>query len=219
MAVLLRIFAKLWYRLWRVVWYPLALAWQRVFGIAVLIGFAYIVSLFFESDDLSQPPPPAPSIATPQAPQDGKKPSAAKRPHANGNIQPILRYQNGNSAFADDLLPAMTRDELRYYSDIFYQIMDDTPDNQPQSWQFGNIHGTITPSGSFRNNLGMTCRTFAEVLKVHQTQQNISGKACEQKGGGWCKLRTESTPACDLGRKGGISDWWFDTKQGILGIF
>lgn len=221
MAVLLRIFAKLWYRLWRVIWYPLALAWRRVFGICVLLGFGYIVSLFFQSEDLSQPIPTAPVIASPEYPggdpaQQAKNQTAPKDPSL---IQPVLRYQDGNSAFSDDLLTKMKGDELRFYSNVFYQVMSNTADQTPQGWQFVNVHGTLTPTSSFKNKLGQTCRMFKETLKVHDTQQRIHGMACQQQGGGWCKLRTHSTPACDLGRKGGFNDWWFDTKQGILGVF
>lgn len=221
MGVLIRIFAKLWYRLWRVIWYPLALAWQRVFGIGVLVGFGYIVSLFFQSDDLSKPPPPPPVIATPAFPglDPDKVITPANAPKDASAVQPVLHHQNGNSAFADDLLPKMKKDELRFYSSVFYQVMTHTKTGESQAWQYANVHGTITPTSSFKNNLGQTCRAFRETLKVHQTQQKISGKACEQRGGGWCKLRNESTPACDLGRKGGLSDWWFDTKQGLMGVF
>lgn len=221
MGMILRIFAKLWYRLWRTIWYPLALMWQRIFGISVLVGFAYIVSLFFQSEDLSKPPPDAPKLAAPAFPgvDPSKVITPASLPKDPGAVQPVLLYQNGNSAFSDDLLPKMNKEELRFYSMVFYQVMSKTKDGQSQAWQFVNVHGTLTPSGSFRNNLGQTCRHFRETLKVHQTQQTISGKACQQKGGGWCKLRIESTPACDLGRKGGFSDWWFDTRQGILGVF
>ena len=93
--------------------------------------------------------------------------------------------------------------------------MDHQPSGEPHVWNFFNIHGSLTPKPEFYNKLGDKCRRFEEVLKVKETQQTISGIACQQQGGGWCKLRNNSTPACDLGRKGGIGTWWGDTKRSI----
>jgi hypothetical protein len=37
------------------------------------------------------------------------------------------------------------------------------------------------------------------VLKVHRIQQTLSGTACDNGFGTWCKLKPNATPACGLG--------------------
>lgn len=202
--VIFRVFINLFFKISRALVYPISVIRKHAFLLIVLCAIIYVYTLFSGSDDGSSAP------ATNQNAAKG-----APRPKPPGNIQPVAKYEDGNSIFSADLLPAMEEEELRQYSFKFYWVMDNVIDGEAHKWDFFNIHGTITPTATFVNNLGDTCRRFDELLKVHETQQQIAGIACQQKGGGWCKLRPNSTPACDLGRKGGISDWWFDTKRNI----
>lgn len=159
----------------------------------------------------------APAAATPPLPplpmtKDGKIPKNLK-------VDIIKKVENGNSVFSSDPLDSMSKQELMNYSQVFYWAMDNLADGASHEWAFYNTNGTITPLSSFDNNHGRSCRRFKEVLKVHEVQQNISGVACPQDEGGWCKLRNNSTPACGLGRKGGIGSWWQDTKYGVMNLF
>ncbi len=218
MHLLLHIFVKLWRKLWRHVWYPLAMLWRRVFGICVLAGFGYIVSLFFESDDLGAIPEP-PNIAVPRNPADGSPVAPPLKKGDNIEVQLVTKIENGNSAFSSDLISQMNAKELHFYSQTFYWVMQHQKLGKEHAWNFYNINGTLTPTVQFKNNLGDTCRRFKETLKVGETQQKIEGIACEKYGGSWCKLRPGSTPACELGRKSGLSNWWFDTQQSFKRLF
>jgi surface antigen len=218
MHVAARIIVNLSYRIWRHLWYPFAWMWQRVFGIAVLIGFSYLLWNFFGDDGADEPIPPPPAIASPEMTGEAPpKPIATSG--ASTPIEAVSKTQDGNSVFSEDLIPKMRGEELRHYSEQFYYAMGQIPDGQAYSWNFFNIHGTITSTHTFTNNLGHVCRRFNEVLKVHEIQQTIEGVGCEQRGGGWCKLRPNSTPACDLGRQEGIGTWWMDTKRSIGNLF
>lgn len=192
--------------------------WRRVFGIAVLVGFGYIVSLFFESDDLGAIPAP-PNIAVPANPSSGSPVAPPLKKGEDALVQLVTKTENGNSAFSADLIEKMDGKELQFYSQTFYWVMQHQKLGKAHSWDYLNIHGTLTPVSEFKNKLGDTCRHFTETLKVHEYQQTIKGVACEKYGGGWCKLRPNSTPACELGRKPGISNWWFDTQQSFKRLF
>lgn len=204
MPLLIRIFVNLCYKLQRALIYPAALLQKHLFTLIMLGGGLLVFMWLFGGED--EPEAPNTTYDATGKPVPGKPPRPSE-------IQPILIIEDGNSAFSSDLVPAMNAQELRHYSDQFYWAMNHATDGQAHQWDFFNIHGTLTPTTSFVNNLGDTCRRFEEVLKVHETQQTITGIACQQRGGGWCKLRPNSTPACGLGRKGGFSDWWFDTKR------
>lgn len=123
----------------------------------------------------------------------------------NGKTGPILiekvkKHQDGDSSFAADLYAEMTEDERLQYSRNFYWAMTNLPDNQAHVWNSMNIAGTILPTETFANKANIRCRKFTEVLKVHTIQQTISGTACSQAEGAWCKLKKNATPACGLGR-------------------
>lgn len=126
---------------------------------------------------------------------------------ANNNpapvIEPITKRENGDSKFAADLYAMMTDLERVDYSRNFYDAMNTTPDGQAKSWAAGNINGVFQPSQTFLNNSGSTCRRFGEVLKVHTIEQQITGIACVKADGSWCKLKSNATPACNLGHEAG----------------
>lgn len=198
--VVFRIIRNLYFIFARSLIYPIAILKVHSFKFIVAAAALYVTILIFSGEDDGS-----------ELRKDKKQPTKT--------IQPVTRVENGNSVFADDLLSNMSKDELTHYSARFYWVMDHQPNNEPHVWNFYNINGSITPKAVFNNKLGDKCRRFSEVLKVKGTQQTISGIACEQQGGGWCKLRNNSTPACDLGRKGGIGTWLDDTKRGIGNLF
>jgi len=219
MHVAFRIVVNLSRKIWRHVWYPLTWVWQRIFSITVTLGFAYLLWVFFSGEE---PPerstrPPLPGITAQQT--GAASPNPGKEVDYDGPIDPVLKRQDGNSIFSEDLLPKMTAQELRQYSTHYYYALRTMPDGETYTWDFYNIKGKLTLTGTFTNNLGDTCRRFEEVLKVHEVEQAITGMGCKKRGGGWCKLRPTSTPACDLGRKGGIGAWWMDTKRSITDLF
>ena len=116
-------------------------------------------------------------------------------------IDPVLQVEDGNSAFASDLYKAMTQAERAYYSQLFFWVMNSIVDGKSYVWNQGNINGTFTPTATFQNKLGSTCRKFKETLKVHTVQQTLDGTACYQGNNSWCKLKVNATPACGLGGK------------------
>jgi hypothetical protein len=121
-------------------------------------------------------------------------------------IDPVMKREDGNSAFALDLYANMTELERAYYSQLFFHIMSTVKDGTTQTWANGNINGALTPTRSFQNNSGVTCRAFRETLKVHTVEQQLAGTACAQPNGAWCKLKLNATPSCGLGRKRGLMD-------------
>lgn len=128
---------------------------------------------------------------------------------------PVARVEDGNSAFANDVYKQMTEQERAYYSNIYFWVMSNVADGQTHSWSNVDIAGSIRPDKSFVNKNGEKCRYFAEVLKVHAVQQNISGLAC-QNGPTWCKLRPNATPACGLGQNPGMLDSLSSTLGNIF---
>lgn len=121
-------------------------------------------------------------------------------------VEPVRKRENGDSAFATDLYATMTEEERIQYSKNYFYAMNALTDGQVHSWSSYNIAGSIRANDTFRNGSGDRCRHFNEVLKVHSIQQTISGTACEQGGGRWCKLKPNATPMCGLGGSGGFMD-------------
>lgn len=114
-------------------------------------------------------------------------------------IEAVTKTEDGDSTFATDVYALMTPPEKQEYSRNYYWAMDAMPNGQTHQWQSYNIAGSLRPNDTFQNKSGVTCRHFNEVLKVHHIQQTISGTACKQATGAWCKLRPNATPACGLG--------------------
>jgi len=197
----------LWRELWRFIWYPLLIVRRNIFWIGLAgLGIYVYMTLFYS--------PPEPGYRDQLA-----APADTPAPAGTQLAQPVVKTEDGNSAFSSDLLRKMRKDELAYYSQVFYSTMNTAENGAAHQWSWQNIHGTLTPTDRFTNKRGETCRRFNEVLKVHETQQNLSGIACEKQGGGWCKLRPSSTPACDLGRKPGFGAWWSDLMRDTNSLF
>ena len=149
----------------------------------------------------------------------------APRPATNAQgvpiVQPVTKREDGDSAFATDLYAQMTEAERTVYSQNFYWAMTNLADMQTHSWNGGNIAGTLRANDSFTNPVGDRCRHFSEALKVHTIQQTISGTACEQGGGAWCKLKPNATPACGLGgdAHGGLGNILDDMTSSLRHLF
>ncbi len=202
--VLIRVIVKLCFKLWLLIYYPLAVMWKYAFSIGLTLVVGYILYVLFSGS-------PDEYTATSTVSRNNAPPS--------GVVQNIEVVEDGNSAFSADLIVRMSDPERLHYSQLFYWVMTHQPADQPYKWQHYNMHGTLTPGRSFKNKLGAYCRPFTEALKVQNIEQKLDGVACEKGGGSWCKLRNNSTPACNLGRKGGIGLWWSDTKRKIKGWF
>lgn len=128
-------------------------------------------------------------------------------------VQPVAKREDGDSAFATDLYAIMAEPERITYSQNYYWAMSNLQDGQVHSWTGGNIHGAIRAIDTFTNNTGGRCRHFSEILKVHTIEQTITGTACAQETGGWCKLKPNATPACGLS---GYQPGFFDS---IMNLF
>lgn len=132
----------------------------------------------------------------PAAPQDRQAKTPAKG--APPIIEKATKFEDGDSVFATDTYNSMTEPERAKYSEAFYTAMSRTADGEVHNWSYYNINGSLKPTRTFRNGAGDTCRAFEEVLKVHKVQQTLTGTACDNGGGAWCKLKPNATPACGL---------------------
>lgn len=132
-------------------------------------------------------------------------------------VQAVTVKEDGDSNFATDIYALMNEQERAAYSQHYYWAMASLPNGQVHTWNYYNIAGTLRANDTFQNNSGVTCRRFNEVLKVHHIQQTISGTACQQGGGSWCKLRPNATPACGLsGSSGGVLDGLTNSIRGLF---
>jgi surface antigen len=131
-------------------------------------------------------------------------------------IDPVLKVEDGDSAFASDLYAAMTEPERNYYSAFFFWAMNNLPDGAAYPWTNGNIAGSIQPVQSFNNKYGDRCRAFREELKVHTVKQNITGTACRNGHGTWCKLKPNATPMCGLGYNPGFFEGLWGSVRNLF---
>ena len=186
---------KLLPTLFSLAWFPVGLITRNLF-LVIIIGVVLVIYIIFKTSDgklENITPSPAPVVQMQEGPANGKAPV----------IDPVLKQENGDSAFATDLYATMTTPERAYYSTIFFWAMANLPNGQSHSWNNGNIAGTLRPNDTFKNNSGVTCRRFSEALKVHTIQQTLTGIACDSGGGTWCKLKPNATPSCGLGHQPG----------------
>jgi surface antigen len=191
--VIFRIFFNLFHivsrSLFGIFWLPFSIIGHHPLLFIAVLGLLFFW-LFSSSDDqqVKQARNANPTRIVQTA--DGQKVQLAS---------PVRQQENGDSAFANDLYIQMTEPERAQYSQTFFQVMGSTPDGQAHSWSGVDIAGALRPDHSFTNKSGERCRTFSETLKVHSVQQQITGIACEEGGGRWCKLSAAATPACNLG--------------------
>ena len=188
-------------------WLPIKLVTSHLL-LTILVIFAVLVLGYCQLRKEEKAPTQLPKTTTPSvtvAPQlQGV--TTKGRPQAPVKIDPVLKVEDGNSAFASDLYKAMTDAERAYYSQLFFWVMGNITDGKPYVWNYGNINGAMTPLSTFQNKRGGTCRKFKETLKVHTVQQTLDGTACYQGGNSWCKLKVNATPACGLGGKDSTFD-------------
>lgn len=193
MWLIFRIFLNLFYKLYYLLFIPAYLLFRRSFGLIIIIALGYgLVQLFSGSDDATR------AKATDMA--DAPVPL----------VQIVTRREDGNSKFAQDLLTRMSPEELSFYSQTFYWVMNHQPAGEPHVWHYFNTHGQLTPKKSFKNNHGTECRRFSEVLKVHDTEQTLDGIACRRDAMSWCKLGKNYTPICGIASRRGIGGWFED---------
>lgn len=177
-------------------WFPVFILTRHLFLTVMLVG-VFIAYLYLTSDDQATRQAENANPATMVRTKDGKMMQV---------VTPVRRIENGDSAFTNDLYQQMTPEERGQYSQYFYWAMDNVADGGKHRWSNLDIGGVIAVGNSFTNKTGERCRMFSEVLKVHAVQQNISGMACENGSGGWCKLQSNATPACGLGASPGFID-------------
>lgn len=163
---------------------------RNLFLTAILVG-VFLLYRAFNSGDAALPQL-APAPAAPAQQQ-------AQQPGQAVVVEPVRKREDGDSNFATDLYATMTEIERTNYSANYHYAMTNTAPNEVYTWETGNINGALRPGAFFQNNSGVRCRRFSEVLKVHSIQQTLTGIACEQPGGAWCKLKPNATPACNLG--------------------
>jgi len=186
---------------------PLRILSKNLFLMIMVVAVLGIYILFKTSSGKLDNITPAPAPSEPTVVDMGKGPK-------NGRVvvEPVRKTEDGDSAFATDLYATMTEAERAYYSTIFFWAMSNLPDGQSHSWNNQNIAGTIKTNDTFQNKSGITCRHFAEGLKVHAIQQTLTGTACDSGGGTWCKLKPNATPACGLGHQPSVIE---DLKRSL----
>ena len=185
---------------------PVKLVLRHPFAIILIVAAVLVLAYCSNKEQESarnQLPKAAPGITVDPQLQGAARTPARTKPQ---RVDPVLKYEDGNSAFAKDLYAAMTQPERAYYSQLFFWAMNTLGNNQAYNWNNGNTNGVLEPTSSFQNKVGHRCRKFKETLKVHTVQQELSGTACEQGGGGWCKLKPNATPMCGLGGKDSAVD-------------
>lgn len=198
-------------------WIPIHLVTRHLFATFIIVAAVIVLAMCKgkqeEKAENALPKSTAPAVTV--APQlQGAK--VANKKAAPVRIDPVLKVEDGNSAFSKDLYAAMTDAERTYYSQLFYWVMNTMLDGKAYNWAQGNIHGTLEPTKTFDNRLGGTCRNFKETLKVHTVQQTMTGIACYQGNGTWCKLKANATPMCGLGGKASTTE---SIKRSLQNLF
>jgi surface antigen len=184
----------------KLIFLPITLVTRHLF-LTILVVLGIIIYINFK--DSGMPAQLQPAQAIPEAAQQASAPTGQQQQPV---IEPVMKRENGDSAFSADLYRLMNEAERAYYSKIFYWAMSNVPDGDNAKWNNANSYGTFYPTQTFKNGAGHSCRRFKETLKVRTIEQQLSGIACPQAGGAWCKLKPNATPACGLGGKRSIWD-------------
>lgn len=199
--ILFRILFNLFGMATSLLWLPILFLSRHLFLVIIVVVAFIIYAQFKDATPPAQVTPAAMPVEQPRAQRQASQPSSGQV-----LVEAVRKRENGDSAFATDLYAQMTDPERAYYSQIFFWAMTNLPTGQSQPWVNGNTNGSFTPTKTFTNNSGSTCRNFAETLKVRSTEQSLSGIACVKADGSWCKLKPNATPACGLGGKRGFWD-------------
>lgn len=207
--VLFRIIRNLIRMALRLLWLPIMLLSRNVFLMLLLGTIAFVYYKYEKAAPPAQLAPAGAAMAPATTPEAQASNKRAPKPIV---IDPVTKREQGDSAFATDLYALMDDDQRNYYSHYYYWAMSHVPDGKTQHWTNGNTHGSFTPTRTFTNNAGGTCRQFREMLKVRHIEQQLTGIACLKSDQTWCKLRPNATPACGLGGKRGfwetIGNWF-----------
>lgn len=169
---------------------PVRILMHNFVLVAVVIATIFIYRSCSEQSNYG-PSHPSPIASPKQAKNRGNGPIV---------IDAVTKQEDGDSAFATDVYATMSDEERAFYSHTFFTAMSNLPDGETQGWTNYNIAGSIRPDDTFTNKTGTRCRHFSEALKVHEVQQTLTGIACDNGGGTWCKLKSTATPACNLGQ-------------------
>lgn len=117
--------------------------------------------------------------------------------------------EDGNSSFAKSLWGKMDPKARAVYSREFTYAMHYTQPGEAHLFTTPGdaLFGQIEPGSPYTAKGGTKCRNFEEVISYQRNAQRFHGKACQRTGGkGWCKLKPESTPNCEIGySEGGLS--------------
>lgn len=123
------------------------------------------------------------------------------------------KIEDGNSAFATNLLSRMQPFEKQAYAKAFNGTMSGTAAGKENRWQANDdAYGSITPGDVFKSGYGASCRRFSELMSVRGINQKFTGISCIRKNGSWCKLRPNSAAVCDLKGEEGWGLWWHNKK-------
>lgn len=201
--VIFRIFFNLIRLGLRLLWLPLTILSRNLFLVILLV----VAVLIWRACDNATPP----TQLTPAGVPTTAAPAVTSTPRSSGKqaqvvIEAVTKREDGNSAFATDLYKTMDDAQRAYYSQIYFWAMTNLPSGQGYDWANGNTQGNFTPTDSFSNGRGETCRHFTERLKVRYIEQTMEGIACAKPGGSWCKLKKNATPACGLSGERGFWD-------------
>jgi surface antigen len=166
----------------------------------ILIYLIAFFILYFFYTLVSGEPEPVAAVSPSGVGADAE----ASKPREKLTSLPAItgRVTDGNSSFAKPIPPRMSKPDLARYSAEYHYVMTYIPAGEPYLWknETETLFGKITAGTPYQSKNGVWCRPFEEVLVYHQEAQNIRGIACRRAdGSGWCKLRPESTPNCELG--------------------
>ncbi len=122
---------------------------------------------------------------------------------------------DGNSMFAKGLEKQMTKDEQKIYWREFNYALQYVPEGEAHLWKTpqDTMFGKIEAKTHYTTKSGIVCRSFTETLFYRGKAQNVRGKSCQRTDApGWCKLRPESTPRCEIGYSPGT---WQSIKNDV----
>ncbi len=144
------------------------------------------------------------SMQTPKTPDLADVPATSQTIQTPAQVTQLPKIQgrirNANSAFTKTLLATMPPTDLQTYSTNFIHAMNHTHAGQPYRWLVSDLlFGEIIPDAPFQAKSGVYCRKFRELISYQRQHERYKGMSCQRKSGGWCRLRPNSTPSCEIG--------------------
>lgn len=129
-----------------------------------------------------------------------------------GEMKESEKVEDANSAFIENRLAKLDEREYKLYARSFYAALTQGKPGEVRQWTTRSAFGRVQVGETFQNSEGENCRPFSERYTIKKQTQHLSGKACRQKNGAWCKLRNESVPTCRLNDSGGLGMFFEDAK-------